>query len=73
MLFLIQVYLKHLQIMEEIVIIIQIKTIIPTIIIQEVTTAVPQIIQEAQITLVVQEAQALEVLPLDLHQVVEDK
>ena len=47
--------------------------IIPTIIIQEVTTAVPQIIQEAQITLVVQEAQALEVLPLDLHQVVEDK
>ena len=73
MLFLIQVYLKHLQIMEEIVIIIQIKTIIPTIIIQEVTTAVPQIIQEAQIILVVQEAQALEVLPLDLHQVVEDK
>ena len=73
MLFLIQVYRKHLQIMEEIVIIIQIKIIIPTIIIQEVTTAVPQIIQEAQITLVVQEAQALEVLPLDLHQVVEDK
>lgn len=73
MLFLIQVYLKHLQIMEEIVIIIQIKIIIPTIIIQEVTTAVLQIIQEAQITLVVQEAQALEVLPLDLHQVVEDK
>ena len=49
------------------------RAIIPTIIIQEVTTAVPQIIQEAQITLVVQEAQALEVLPLDLHQVVEDK
>ena len=73
MLFLIQVYLNHLQIMEEIVIIIQIKTIIPTIIIQEVTTAVPQIIQEAQITLVVQEAQALEVPLLDLHQVVEDK
>tara|TARA_B100000927_G_C16178951_1_gene354560 strand:- start:238 stop:417 length:180 start_codon:yes stop_codon:yes gene_type:complete len=59
--------------MEEIVIIIQIKIIIPTIIIQEVTTAVLQIIQEAQITLVVQEAQVLEVLPLDLHQMVEDK
>ena len=73
MLFLIQVYLKHLQIMEEIVIIIQIKIIIPTIIIQEVTTAVLQIIQEAQITQVVQEALAHEVLPLDLHQAVEDK
>ena len=73
MLFLIQVCLKHPEIMEEIVIIIQIKIIIPTTIIQEVITAVLQIIQEAQITLVVQEAQALEVLPLDLHQVVEDK
>ena len=73
MLFLIQVYLKHPQIMEEIVIIIQIKIIIPTIIIQEVTTAVLQIIQEDQITLVVQEAPAHEVPPLDLHQVVEDK
>ena len=73
MLFLIQVYLKHLQIMEEIVIIIQIKIIIPTTIIQEVITAVLQIIQEAQITQVVQEALAHEVLPLDLHQVVEDK
>ena len=66
------VYLKRLQIMEEIVIIIQIKTIIPTIIIQEVTTAVPQIIQEAQLILKYT-SQALEVLPLDLHQVVEDK
>ena len=59
--------------MEEIVIIIQIKIIIPTTIIQEVITAVLQIIQEAQITQVVQEALAHEVLPLDLHQAVEDK
>ena len=66
-------YLKHPHITEEIVIIIQIKIIIPTIIIQEVTTAVPQIIQEDLITLVDQEALALEVLPLGLHQVVEDK
>ena len=66
-------YLKHPQIMEEIVIIIQIKIIIPTTIIPEATTVALQIIQEDLITLVDQEALALEVLPLGLHQVVEDK
>ena len=59
--------------MEEIVTITQIKIIIPTTIIQEATIVALQIIQEDPITLVDQEARALEVLPLDLHQVEEDK
>ena len=59
--------------MEGIVIITQTKIIILTTIILEATTVVLQIIQEAQIIPVVQEALALEVLPLDLHPVVEDK
>tara|TARA_B100000575_G_scaffold275195_1_gene259603 strand:- start:1593 stop:1772 length:180 start_codon:yes stop_codon:yes gene_type:complete len=59
--------------MEEIVITTLTKIIIPITIIQEATTVVLQIIREDQITLVVQEAQVLEVLPLDLHPAVEDK
>lgn len=59
--------------MEGIVIITQTKIIILTTIILEATTVVLQIIQEAQIIPVVQEALALEVLPPDLHPVVEDK